>query len=151
MPKTFVSAVSGGVKTDSVNPRTQGESKGSAEGYGMVPHQRLEFTARSITAYVAVDHEQIQSYGLGHSLGRSCWRPSSRLNSPTSSAVVRCDCALRATWRSPTVPTTRSAGIPEPTDAAERVAAAITAAGDLLGPVAEVVWARATSGTRAKA
>ncbi len=58
-------AVSGGVKTDSVNPRTEGESKGSAEGYGMVPHQRLEFTARTITAYVSVDHEQIRSYGLG--------------------------------------------------------------------------------------
>ena len=31
----------------------------------MVPHQRVEYTARDITASVVVDHGQIQSYGLG--------------------------------------------------------------------------------------
>lgn len=54
-------AVSGGVKTDSV------EIKGgnTDTGYGMVPHQRTEYTARELTAFVSVDHDQIQSYGLG--------------------------------------------------------------------------------------
>lgn len=54
-------AVSGGVKTDYVS--TEG---GSADkGYGMVPHSRVEYTARDITAYVTVDHEQLRAYGLG--------------------------------------------------------------------------------------
>lgn len=57
-------AVSGGVKTDSVNPSND-EGRGAKEGYGMVPHQRVEYTARDITASVVVDHGQIRSYGLG--------------------------------------------------------------------------------------
>ncbi|WP_202820462.1 type I-U CRISPR-associated RAMP protein Csb1/Cas7u [Kytococcus schroeteri] len=57
-------AHSGGVKTDVVRT-TASEGAGSKEGYGMVPHQRLEFTAEKITAYVTVDHEQIRSYALG--------------------------------------------------------------------------------------
>ncbi|WOP20063.1 type I-U CRISPR-associated RAMP protein Csb1/Cas7u [Raineyella sp. LH-20] len=54
-------AVSGGVKTDSV------EIKGgnTDTGYGMVPHQRTEYTAQDIKAFVSVDHDQIASYGLG--------------------------------------------------------------------------------------
>lgn len=54
-------AVSGGVKTDSVEIA----GKNTDTGYGMVPHQRTEFTARDIIAFVSVDHVQIQSYGLG--------------------------------------------------------------------------------------
>lgn len=54
-------AFSGGVKTDSVDP-TGGATD---TGYGMVPHQRTEFTARSITAYATIDHSQLRSYGLG--------------------------------------------------------------------------------------
>lgn len=54
-------AVSGGVKTDYVD--TAG---GHAEtGYGMVPHSRVEYTARYITAHVSVDHQQLRAYGLG--------------------------------------------------------------------------------------
>ena len=60
-------AASGGVKTDSVDTRSasKGGSGSSDAGYGMVPHLRTEYTARSITAYVTVDHEQLRSYGLG--------------------------------------------------------------------------------------
>lgn len=59
-------AHSGGVKTDSVNPSSTGpEASGSSkEGYGMVPHHRVEFTAREILAHVVVDHDQLRSYGL---------------------------------------------------------------------------------------
>lgn len=53
-------AASGGVKTDSVD--TQGGN--SDTGYGMVPHQRIEYTAQSITAYLTIDRQQIAGYGL---------------------------------------------------------------------------------------
>jgi CRISPR-associated protein Csb1 len=53
-------AASGGVKTDSVD--TAGGNTDT--GYGMVPHQRIEYTAQSITAYLTIDREQIASYGL---------------------------------------------------------------------------------------
>jgi len=55
-------AVSGGVKKDSVI-LSPGDG-GSSEGYGMVPHHRVEFTAAEIVASVAVDHAQIRAYGL---------------------------------------------------------------------------------------
>lgn len=54
-------AVSGGVKTDYVST----EGGNTDTGYGMVPHSRVEYTARDITAYVTVDHEQLRAYGLG--------------------------------------------------------------------------------------
>jgi CRISPR-associated protein Csb1 len=53
-------AASGGVKTDSVD--TAGGNTDT--GYGMVPHQRIEYTARAITAYLTIDRQQIASYGL---------------------------------------------------------------------------------------
>jgi CRISPR-associated protein Csb1 len=53
-------AISGGVKTDSVNSKG-----GNADtGYGYVPHQRVEYTAQRIVAYLTIDHEQVRSYGL---------------------------------------------------------------------------------------
>lgn len=55
-------AASGGVKKDSVI-LSPGDG-GSAEGYGMVPYHRVEYTAAEIVASVAVDHAQIRSYGL---------------------------------------------------------------------------------------
>lgn len=59
-------AASGGIKTDSVNTRSDASvGRGAETGYGMVPHLRTEYTARSITAYVNVDLEQLRSYGLG--------------------------------------------------------------------------------------
>lgn len=54
-------AVSGGVKTDSVEIR----GGNTDTGYGMVPHQRTEYTAQEVTAFVSFDHDQIASYGLG--------------------------------------------------------------------------------------
>jgi CRISPR-associated protein Csb1 len=53
-------AASGGVKTDSVDT----EGGNTDTGYGMVPHQRIEYTAQAITAYVTIDRQQISSYGL---------------------------------------------------------------------------------------
>lgn len=55
-------AVSGGVKRDVViNEAKEGAT---AEGYGTVPHHRVEYTADRITGYFCVDHQQLRSYGL---------------------------------------------------------------------------------------
>src|SRR5690606_25915975 len=56
-------AVSGGVKRDNVI-NVVAEGRGTAEGYGTVPHHRVEYTADRITAYFAIDHDQLRSYGL---------------------------------------------------------------------------------------
>src|SRR5712691_4648871 len=57
--------VSGGVKRDIViNEAKEGAT---AEGYGTVPHHRVEYTAGRITAYFTVDREQFRSYGLSES------------------------------------------------------------------------------------
>lgn len=132
-------AVSGGVKTDSVDPRKE-EGRGTAEGYGMVPHQRVEYTAREINAFVVVDRGQIHSYGLGepgerllfalldYELAQLFRGGSLRLRTACNLAVREgADDALSA--------------IPPIEDATTAVRAAIDAAGDLLGPVVDVVWA----------
>jgi CRISPR-associated protein Csb1 len=56
-------AASGGVKNDRVQAET-GDRGGAAEGFGNVPFPREEYTARSITAAVSLDVEQIRAYGL---------------------------------------------------------------------------------------
>lgn len=53
-------AASGGVKNDAVNP--SGEAK---QGFGNVPFQRDEFTAKEITAFFSLDLSQIRGYRLG--------------------------------------------------------------------------------------
>ena len=55
-------AVSGGVKRDVVINEAKGGA--TADGYGTVPHHRVEYTAEKITAYFTVDHAQFRSYGL---------------------------------------------------------------------------------------
>lgn len=53
-------AASGGVKKDEVDP--QGDT---SKGFGHVPFQRDEYTARRIVAYFSLDLAQIRGYGLG--------------------------------------------------------------------------------------
>ncbi len=53
----------GGVKKDSVLTG-QTEDRGSTEGYGMVPFDRLEWTAREIVLNADIDLQQLRSYGL---------------------------------------------------------------------------------------
>src|SRR2546421_478901 len=55
-------AVSGGVKRVVVNNEAKGTA--TAEGYGTVPHHRVEYAAEKITAFFAIDHTQLRSYGL---------------------------------------------------------------------------------------
>lgn len=55
--------VSGGLKRDDVS-FTQAEGRGAEAGYGFVPFDRTEYTARSITLTAVIDFAQIQGYGL---------------------------------------------------------------------------------------
>lgn len=146
-------AVSGGVKTDSVNPRVDAKAagegatgRGTAEGYGMVPHQRVEFTAQRITAHVVVDHDQIHSYGLGddgeellmalvdYELAQLFKAGSLRLRTACDLTVAsNAAAALDA--------------IPEPEAATARVRSAIAAAESLLGPVTRVQWTKGKGGS----
>jgi CRISPR-associated protein Csb1 len=57
---------SGGVKFDHLDP-TGKIGGGANEGFGNVPHHRVEFTAERITAYFNVDLAGLRSYGLGDS------------------------------------------------------------------------------------
>ncbi|MDN5797026.1 MAG: type I-U CRISPR-associated RAMP protein Csb1/Cas7u [Intrasporangium sp.] len=142
-------AVSGGVKTDSVNPKVD-DNRGTAEGYGMVPHQRVEFTARTITAYVSVDHEQIRSYGLG-GVGSKLldalidFELARLFRSGPLRLRTACDLEVRQGGES------ALDGIPEPDIAADQLTAAIAASSELLGPVTEVVWSQTGARKRAKA
>jgi len=52
-------AASGGVKNDHVNP--SGDTK---KGFGNVPFQRDEYTARKIVAYFSLDLAEIRAFGL---------------------------------------------------------------------------------------
>lgn len=64
-------AISGGVKRDDVR-HTVGdrEGGGAAEGYGFVPFHRTEWVARQIVLSVAIDLDQISSYGLPEAAGQ---------------------------------------------------------------------------------
>jgi CRISPR-associated protein Csb1 len=53
-------AASGGVKKDEVDP--QGDT---SAGFGHVPFQRDEYTAKRIVAYFSLDLAQLRGYGLG--------------------------------------------------------------------------------------
>jgi CRISPR-associated protein Csb1 len=55
-------AISGGVKKDIVVNEAKGNA--TAEGFGTVPHHRVEYTAGKITAYFTIDRAQFRSYGL---------------------------------------------------------------------------------------
>lgn len=124
-------AVSGGVKKDSVNS----EGGHTDTGYGMVPHQRTEYTARSIVAFWAVDHEQLRSYGLG-AAGEELLQAiidyeAVRLFSGGLRLRTACDLEV-SDIDGPELPTVDGAR--------ERLRSAVEAAGDLLGPVTDVVW-----------
>jgi CRISPR-associated protein Csb1 len=131
-------AVSGGVKKDSVD--ISGENTNT--GYGMVPHQRTEYTADSMTCYISIDHEQLQSYGLGDD---GVELLESIIDFELASLFagglrLRTACDL-------TIDGDRS-DISEPPAATERVRKAIAAAADLLGPVRDVQWSERSTKTK---
>jgi CRISPR-associated protein Csb1 len=125
-------AVSGGVKRDVViNEAKEGAT---AEGYGMVPHHRVEYTADKITLYFAVDRAQLRSYGLSD--------PATAL----LEAVVDFEIGslldrglrLRTACDFDVVGVTGER--PDPVEAAARVGKLVGECASELGPVTEVVW-----------
>jgi CRISPR-associated protein Csb1 len=124
-------AISGGVKKDSVDP-----SGGNTNtGYGMVPHQRVEFTASSISAYASIDHDQFAAYGLGRAgeelLGAIAEFELATLFSGGLRLRTACDLEVTGSTATP---------VPELGAARERVGNAISVAEGLLGPITDVTW-----------
>lgn len=131
-------AASGGVKTDSVDSHSGKDTgRSSAEGYGSVPHSRTEYTARDITAYVTIDHEQLRSYGLDADrtalLEALIWFELAQFFSDEGMRL-RTACDLRVTDMS-ALPTTQE-------QAATDLAAAISALEGQLAPRTTVVWSK---------
>jgi CRISPR-associated protein Csb1 len=127
-------AVSGGVKRDVVVNEAKGGA--TAEGYGTVPHHRVEYTADKITAYFTVDHAQFRSYGLS--------QPATRLLEAIADFEIATllDKGLRLRTRCDLVVNQVTKG--ERPDAALATASIKQFAAecaDELGPVTEVVWA----------
>jgi CRISPR-associated protein Csb1 len=125
-------AVSGGVKRDGViNLAKEGAT---AEGYGSVPHHRVEYIAERITAYFAIDHDQLRSYGLSE--------PATALLAALIDFEIgtlldgglrlRTACDLRVTGV--------DGELPDAVEAASRVGKLVTDCADELGPVTTVTW-----------
>jgi CRISPR-associated protein Csb1 len=135
-------AVSGGVKRDVVINEAKGGA--TAEGYGTVPHHRVEYTAHKITAYFTVDHAQIRSYGLSE--------PATALLEALADFEIaalldrgmrlrtRCDLAVREV----------RGERPDAAEAASRVAKFAADCADELGPVTEVVWSESARAAKVK-
>lgn len=125
-------AVSGGVKKDVVINEAKGGA--TAEGYGTVPHHRVEYTAEKITAYFTVDHAQFRSYGLSE--------PATALLEALTDYEIATllDRGLRLRTRCDLVVREIRGERPDATDAAQRVAKFAADCADELGPVTEIVW-----------
>ena len=123
-------AVSGGVKTDWVN--TAGGSTDT--GYGMVPHQRVEYTAQRITCFLTVDHEQLGSYGLG----AEATEVLEALVDYEVAAVFGAGSLRLRTACDLEVESVDGGALPDPAEAAARLTAAVGACE--MGEVTDVVW-----------
>lgn len=132
-------AVSGGVKTDSVNPRNE-DGRAAAEGYGMVPHQRVEYTAQRIEAVVVIDRAQIASYGLSEACENLLLR---LVDFELASLFRQGGLRLRTACMLEVCPDARDLErIPSLEDATAALGQAITAARPELGDVTELVWSK---------
>ncbi len=125
-------AVSGGVKRDIVINEAKGGA--TAEGYGTVPHHRVEYTAEKITAHFTVDHAQFRSYGLSESA-------TALLEALADFEVATLlDRGLRLRTRCDLVVREVRGERPDAAEAARRIAKFAADCADELGPVTEVVW-----------
>ncbi|MFF4894689.1 type I-G CRISPR-associated RAMP protein Csb1/Cas7g [Micromonospora chersina] len=128
-------AVSGGVKRDTVV--NEAKDGATAEGYGTVPHHRVEYTADQITAFFAVDHAQLRAYGLSE--------PATALL--TALIDYEIGTLLRGGLRLRTACDLRvveaaEGQLPDPTEAARRIGKLIPDCGNDLGGVTTVTWAK---------
>jgi CRISPR-associated protein Csb1 len=126
-------AVSGGVKKDVVVNEAKGGA--TAEGFGTVPHHRVEYTAEKITAYFTVDHAQFRSYGLS--------APATELLEALADYEVGTllDQGLRLRTRCDLVVAEVRGERPDAAEAARRIAKLATDCADELGQVTTVTWA----------
>lgn len=124
-------AVSGGVKRDIVINKADGAT---SEGYGTVPHHRVEYTASTITAYFTVDRAQFRSYGLSESA-------IALLEALADFEIATLlDQGLRLRTRCDLIVKDVRGDRPEADEAAQRIAKFAADCTDELGPVTEVVW-----------
>ena len=135
-------AASGGVKRDVViNEAKDGVT---AEGYGTVPHHRVEYTAEKITAYFTVDHAQLSSYGLSTSA-------TALLEALVDFEIASLlDRGLRLRTRCDLVVREIVGDRPDAAESAARIAKYAADCSDDLGPVTEVVWSEAARSAKAK-
>ncbi|HUY52871.1 MAG TPA: type I-U CRISPR-associated RAMP protein Csb1/Cas7u [Streptosporangiaceae bacterium] len=124
--------ISGGVKRDGVI--NEAKDGATAEGYGTVPHHRVEYTAGSITAYFTVDNAQFVSYGLSEAatalLGALADFEIATLLDRGLRLRTRCDLVVRKV----------RGERPDAQDAARRVAKLAEECSAEFGPVTEVIW-----------
>jgi CRISPR-associated protein Csb1 len=135
-------AVSGGVKRDGVINEARGGA--TAEGYGTVPHHRVEYTADTITAYFTVDHAQFRSYGLSE--------PATALLEAIVDFEVASllDRGMRLRTRCDLVVSGITKGErPDAADAAARIAKFAADARDELGSVTDVTWSDSVRAAKA--
>ena len=135
-------AVSGGVKRDVVINDAKGGA--TAEGYGTVPHHRVEYTAEKITAYFTVDHAQLRSYGLS--------APATALLEALADFEIATllDRGLRLRTRCDLVVRDVTGGRPDAAESAARIAKFAADCAAELGPVTEVVWSESARPAKAK-
>jgi CRISPR-associated protein Csb1 len=131
-------AVSGGVKRDVVINEAKGGA--TAEGYGTVPHHRVEYTAGKITAYFTVDHAQFRSYGLSE--------PATALLEALADFEIGTllDHGLRLRTRCDLAVSEVRGERPDAADAAQRIAKFAADCADELGPIITVVWSEKARG-----
>lgn len=125
-------AVSGGVKKDIVN--NEAKDRATSEGYGTVPHHRVEYTAGRITAYFTVDHAQFRSYGLSG--------PATELLEALADYEIGTllDQGLRLRTRCDLVVREVRGERPDAADAAQRIVKLAADCADELGQVTTVTW-----------
>jgi CRISPR-associated protein Csb1 len=135
-------AVSGGVKRNVVINEAKGGA--TAEGYGTVPHHRVEYTADKITAYFTVDHAQFRSYGLSE--------PATALLEALADFEIATllDRGMRLRTRCDLVVREVRGERPDAAEAASRVAKFAADCTDELRPVTEVVWSESARAAKAK-
>jgi CRISPR-associated protein Csb1 len=126
-------AASGGVKRDVVVNEAKGGA--TAEGYGTVPHHRVEYTADKVTAYFTVDHAQFRSYGLTESATKllealADYEIATVLDRGLR-LRTRCDLVVREVIKGDR---------PDAAVAAAAIKQYVAECADELGPVTEVVW-----------
>lgn len=125
-------AVSGGVKRDTVI--NEAKDNATAEGYGTVPHHRVEYVADKIVAYFSIDLAQLRSYGLS--------QPATDLLEALIDFEIGSllDGALRLRTACDLAVVGVEGERPDTEDAVTRIGKLVPDCADELGPVTTVTW-----------